>query len=228
MEKNVTTQYTSSSSFFAPAIPIHDTYVKPPSQPPLFKAVPACTYPDHRRAVAGRCHYVPPASEIPSETPPFIYSMTNTLDTGRSRSTAELLSATSIRLTSSVLSPQRTSQPPLRPHLLPPIILSPGRRIIGDGMSMDSRYSEISGVTSVFATRDSVVSSLPTTSASPCFDLHRESLCGEIVFSGDQAGDIGSVRPSDLLAVKYEAESKLSLTPSRQPVPSSNANAEDD
>jgi len=228
MEKNVTTQYTSSSSFFVPAIPIHDTYVKPPSQPPVFKVVPTCTYPDHRRAVAGRHHYVSPASEIPSETPPFIYSMTNTLDTGRSRSTAELFSASSSRSTSSVLSPQETSQPPLRPHRLPEVILPPKRRVVDDGMSMDSRYSEISGVTSVFATGDSVVSSLPTTSPSTCFRLHRESLCGEIIFSGDQAGDIGSVRPSDLLAVECEAESKLSLTPSRQPVPSRNANAEDD
>jgi len=147
-------------------------------------------------------------------TPPFVYSVAETETTSRTGSTADLLPVLGRRLSpvsesSPVLSPQSTWHP--KPP--PPLMLAPAREGMDDAMSLNSRYSDMSGITSVFGTRHSIASSLPGLSE----DTHNaHNVQGDVVvFYGDSTKHDG---PHECSRATDGGHSKLSVIGSLYPM----------
>ena len=193
----MSTQYTSTSSFCALSTPTQDiyTYTYPTQPSPAHTKPGSLSLIDQRRSLAGRAYMVPIKTNSIPETPPFVYSIADTTCTYRIGSTADLL-PTAIPL-QSPLSASSTYPSPWHSDRPTPLVLTPSSREMddNDGVSMDSRYSVVSGVTSVFATRHSIDSSLQILSPSTRAACSEESANEEVVFSGhgvDRTGQLSS------------------------------------
>jgi hypothetical protein len=190
-EKDIGTQYTSTSSFYALATPIHDNYKYTyPTQPlPAHTKPQSISWADQSRDIAGPAYILQKKMDSIPESPSFIYSVADSIYTYRS--SANLLPVASHG--NLPLSPSSTHTAPWRPNHPPPLVLASTTRARDDtdNASMESRYSDMSGVTSVFATRHSIDSSLQTLSPSTRAACSDEMADKKIVFSGDRADDWG-------------------------------------